>query len=176
MSLNSSRSSTEAFSTVNCTTSFTFPLLATFKFATPSNFLNPTNCTSNCSERLPLPQGPVGGPGKSPLAGRIKSKTYAVRSPLNYASTVAAKTRIQRCLCREVDEIWQYCVGGNLTTFDKDHGAVEEGRSRIEAFATIAIYSWWQSSELKVHRICSWPKGEGWSWSWNWLGSGSWGR
>ena len=57
---------------------------------------------------------------------------------------MAAETRIQRCLCREVDEIWQYRVGGNLTTFNKDYGAVEEGRSRIEAFATIAIYSWWQ--------------------------------
>ena len=41
--------------------------------------------------------------------------------PRNYASLVAAKTRIQRCLCREVDEIWQYHTGGNLTIFDKDH-------------------------------------------------------
>ena len=46
---------------------------------------------------------------------------------LNYASAVAAKTRIQRCLRREVDEIWQYRTGGNLATFDKDYGTVEEG-------------------------------------------------
>ncbi|OCK96774.1 uncharacterized protein K441DRAFT_40180 [Cenococcum geophilum 1.58] len=32
-------------------------------------------------------QGPVGGPGKSPLAGRIKSKTYAVRSPFSPLTT-----------------------------------------------------------------------------------------
>jgi hypothetical protein len=35
---------------------------------------------------------------------------------------------MQRCLCREVDEIWQYRTGGNLTIFDKDHGTAEEGR------------------------------------------------
>jgi hypothetical protein len=29
--------------------------------------------------------------------------------------------RIQRYLYREVDEIWQYRTGGNLTIFDKDH-------------------------------------------------------
>ena len=29
-----------------------------------------------------------------------------------------------------VDEIWQYCTGGNLTIFNKDHDTVEEGRSR----------------------------------------------
>ena len=164
MSLNSLRSSTEAFSTVNCTTSFTFPLLATFKFATPSNFLNPTNCTSNCSERLPLHARTCRWPWKITFGweNQIEDiRRVLLLLPLNYASTVAAKTRIQRCLCREVDEIWQYRVGGNLTTFDKDYDAVEEGRSRIEAFATIAIYSWWQSSGLKVHRICSWPKGEG---------------
>ena len=33
----------------------------------------------------------------------------------------SAKTQVQRCLYREVDEIWQYCIGGNLTIFDKDH-------------------------------------------------------
>lgn len=43
-------------------------------------------------------------------------------------------------------------------TFDKDYGIVEEGQSRIEAFATIAIYSWWRSSELNVYRIYSSPK------------------
>ena len=161
MSLNLSRSSTEAFSTVNCTTSFTFPLWRHSNLLRHPISLIPPTVRVIVANGCRYTQGPVGGPGKSPLVGRIKSKTYAVRSPLNYASTVAAKTRIQRCLCREVDEIWQYRVGGNLTTFDKDHGAVEEGRSRIEAFATIAIYSWWQSSELKVHRICSWPKGEG---------------
>ena len=36
-------------------------------------------------------------------------------------------TRIQRCLCREVEEIWQCRTGRNLTTFDKDHGTAEEG-------------------------------------------------
>ena len=42
--------------------------------------------------------------------------------------------------------------------FDKDYGTVEEDQSRIEAFATIAIYSWWQSSELNVYRTYSPPK------------------
>ena len=34
-------------------------------------------------------------------------------------------TQIQRSLCREVDEIWQYRTGGNLAIFDKyyDTGA-----------------------------------------------------
>jgi hypothetical protein len=41
--------------------------------------------------------------------------------------THASKTRIQRRLCREVDEIWQYRMGGNLTIFDKDHDTTEEG-------------------------------------------------
>ena len=42
--------------------------------------------------------------------------------------------QIQHCLCREVDEIWQYCTGGSLTTFDNDHGTVEEGaRSKVLA-------------------------------------------
>jgi hypothetical protein len=54
--------------------------------------------------------------------------------------TYVSKTRIQRCLCREVDGIWQYRIGGNLTIFDKDHDAAEEGRSQTEAFATIAMY------------------------------------
>ena len=48
-------------------------------------------------------------------------------SLFTYAS---AKIRIERCLYREVDEIWQYRTGGNLTTFDKDHGTAEEGRLR----------------------------------------------
>jgi len=43
---------------------------------------------------------------------------------------VASKTRIQRYLYREVDEIWRYRTGGNPTTFDKDHGTAEEGRNR----------------------------------------------
>jgi hypothetical protein len=57
--------------------------------------------------------------------------------------------RIQRCLCREVDGIWQYRTGGNLTIFDKDHDAAEEGRSQTEAFATIAMYSRWQLGEIE---------------------------
>jgi len=44
---------------------------------------------------------------------------------------MAAKTRVQRCLCREVDGIWQYRTGGNLTIFDKDHDTAEEGRSQV---------------------------------------------
>jgi hypothetical protein len=63
--------------------------------------------------------------------------------------TYVSKTRIQRCLCREVDGIWQYRTGGNLTIFDKDHDAAEEGRSQAEAFATIAMYSWWQLGEIE---------------------------
>ena len=40
---------------------------------------------------------------------------------------VAAKTRIQRCLYRNVNEIWQCRTGRNLTTFNKDYSTTEEG-------------------------------------------------
>ena len=40
-------------------------------------------------------------------------------------------------------------MDGNLTIFDKDHDAVEEGRSQTEAFATIAMYSRWQLGEIE---------------------------
>ena len=63
--------------------------------------------------------------------------------------TYVSKMRIQRYLCREVDGIWQYRIGGNLTIFDKDHDAAEEGQSQTEAFATIAMYSWWQLGEIE---------------------------
>jgi hypothetical protein len=63
--------------------------------------------------------------------------------------TYVSKTRTQCCLRREVDGIWQYCTGGNLTIFDKDHDTAEEGRFQTEAFATIAIYSWWQLGEIE---------------------------
>jgi hypothetical protein len=56
---------------------------------------------------------------------------------------------MQRCLYREVDEIWQYCTGGNLTIFNKDHDTAEGGQSQTEVFTTIAMYSWWQSSEIE---------------------------
>ena len=52
---------------------------------------------------------------------------------------MAAKTRTQRRLRREVDEIWQYRTGGNLTTFDEDHGAAEEGRSRRSCSQAIRL-------------------------------------
>jgi len=52
-------------------------------------------------------------------------------SPLTAPPVVAAKTRVQRCLCREVDGIWQYRTGGNLTIFDKDHDTTEECRSQV---------------------------------------------
>ena len=62
---------------------------------------------------------------------RSKLKTYASSSPpspLSYASLVAAKTRRQHRLYKEVDEIWQYRTGGNLTIFDKDHDIVGSRR------------------------------------------------
>ena len=46
------------------------------------------------------------------------------------------------------NEIWQYRTGGNLTIFDKDHDAAEEGRLQTEAFATIATHSWWRPSGI----------------------------
>jgi hypothetical protein len=58
-------------------------------------------------------------------------KTTLPFLPLNYASIMPAKTRIQRCLCREVDEIWQYRTGGSLTIFDKDHETAEAARSNV---------------------------------------------
>ena len=67
-------------------------------------------------------------------------------SSLTTPPFMAAKTRIQRCLCREVGGIWQCCMGRNLMTFDKDHGTAEEGLqkqsscSQAYGFATITIY------------------------------------
>ena len=70
-------------------------------------------------------QGPFWLPWRFALVGQgNQMKTYASSSPLSplsYASLVAAKTRRQHSLCREVDEICKYCMGGNLTIFDKDH-------------------------------------------------------
>ena len=64
-------------------------------------------------------------------------------------------TQIQHCLCREVDEIWQYCTGGSLTTFDKDHGTVEEGaRSKVLAAKhTASLQLLCQSSEIRYFEI-----------------------
>ena len=47
------------------------------------------------------------------------------------------------------DKIWKYHMDGDLTIFIKDYDAAEEGLSQIEAFATIAIHSWWQLGEIK---------------------------
>ena len=72
-------------------------------------------------------------PWRTALVGR-ENQIEDVRfflSPLTTPPVVAAKTRVQRCLCREVDGIWQYHTGGNLTIFDKDHDTAEEGRSQV---------------------------------------------
>jgi len=91
-------------------------------------------------------QGPFWLPRRIALVGRIKLKTYEdVRRrtlpllPTTPPSVVAAKTRIQRCLCRKVDEIWQYRTGENLTIFNKDHDTAEEGRSRRFLQSSIRI-------------------------------------
>ena len=69
---------------------------------------------------------------------------------------------------------YEYSTGRNLTIFDKDHDTVEGSRLRIAlsspglggsysqayGFATITMYSWWQSSEIKWRKkICSSPGG-----------------
>ena len=101
-------------------------------------------------------QGPFWLPWRIALVGQ-ENQIEDVRflfSPLTTPPVVAAKTRIQRCLCRYADEIWQCCTGRNLTTFDKDHGIVEEGLqkqsscSQAYGFATITTYSWWQPGEI----------------------------
>ena len=75
-------------------------------------------------------QGPFWLPWRIALVGQENQiEDDASFPPLNYASIVSAKTRIQRCLCREVDEIWQYRTGGNLPIFDKDHDTAE-GRQK----------------------------------------------
>ena len=110
-----------------CTTSFTPPLqraLPDFKFVT---------CVQS---RLQLKRTGMatrkdlfGCPGDSPqlpwrfaLVGQGNQVEnvrflFSPFSPL----TMPPLWRIQHCLCREVDEIWQYRTGGNLTIFDKDH-------------------------------------------------------
>jgi hypothetical protein len=116
----------------------------------------PLTVHSNCSERLWLRartflvvlKNRLGWPGEPNWRRTLPPL------PLNYASVIAAKTRVQCCLCREVDEIWQYRTGGNLTAFEKDHGTAEEGLqkqgscSQAYGFTTITMYSWWQSSEI----------------------------
>ena len=70
-----------------------------------------------------------GCPGESRL-GCLENQIEDVRFLFSPLTTPPLWPRIQRCLRREVDEIWEYRMGGNLTTFDKDHGTAEEGRSR----------------------------------------------
>jgi hypothetical protein len=107
-------------------------------------------------------QGPFWLPWRIALVGwenRIEAmkKLPDVRflfSSLTTPPFMAAKTRIQRCLCREVGGIWQCRMGRNLMTFDKDHGTAEEGLqkqsscSQAYGFATITMYSWWQPGEI----------------------------
>jgi len=53
------------------------------------------------------------------------------------------------------DEVWQYRMGGNLMIFNKNHDTAEEvcqqqsSCSQACGFATITMYSWWQSSEIE---------------------------
>src|ERR1700733_8997923 len=79
---------------------------------------------------------------------------FPLSSPFAYASK-----REYNAVSIEIDEIWQYRTGGSLTIFDKDRGAGEEGRSQTEAFATIDIYSWWQSGEIEC--VANWNFAEG---------------
>ena len=129
--------------TAMCMTGFTPPPLAKIYFATVHELAQPPpTIYSNCSERLWLYARAIlvalenysGCPGELFwLARGVKSKQF--RTCLTYASSffplcLVSKMRIQHCLCREVDEIWQYRTGGNLTIFDKDHDAAEEGQRR----------------------------------------------
>jgi len=69
---------------------------------------------------------------------------------------VAAKTRVQRCLCKEVDGIWQYYTGGNLTIFDKDHDTAEEGRSQArqkQSSLKKKLISLWYAGSLNRHQL-----------------------
>ena len=86
-------------------------------------------------------------------------------SPLTTPPVVAAKTRIQRCLCREVNEIWQCCTGRNLTTFDKDRGTVEEAfRSKVLAAKHTASLQLLRTVGSKLDARSEFERGGG-SWS-----------
>ena len=53
---------------------------------------------------------------------------------------VAAKTRIQRYLYRDINKIWQCYTGKNLTTFNKNHGTTEEAsRNKVLAAKYMAL-------------------------------------
>jgi len=61
-------------------------------------------------------------------------------------------------------------MGRNLAIFDNDHNTTEEGRSWIAlgsysqayGFASITMYSWWQSGEIGcAYRICNSLRGGG---------------
>jgi len=91
------------------------------------------NCRRSIANGCGYTQGPFWLPWRIALVGRenqIKDIRFFL-SPSTTPPVVAAKTRVQRCLCREVDGIWQYRTGGNLTIFDKDHDTAEEGRSQV---------------------------------------------
>jgi len=116
---------------VHCTTSFPPPLLASAaKFQIRyAHQLYIVIVANGCG----YTQGPFWLPWRIALVGQ-ENQTEDVRFflfPLTTPPVVAAKTRVQRCLCREVDGIWQYRTGGNLTIFDKDHDIAEEGRSQV---------------------------------------------
>jgi len=136
-----------------CMTSFTPPPLASaarsqIRYAHP---ISREIVANGCG----YTQGPFWLPWRIALVGQ-ENQIEDVRfflSPLTTPPVVAAKTRVQRCLCREVDGIWQYRTGGNLTIFDKDSDTAEKGRSlsacscsQAYSFATITMYSWWRFS------------------------------
>jgi len=124
--------------TAMCTTSFHPPFGERSKIL---HSVRASNLANNCSERLWLHartflvalENYSGWLGElSRLARGVELKQLRTcRTCLTYASSIyassfslSAKTQVQRCLYREVDEIWQYRMGGNLTIFNKDHGTV----------------------------------------------------
>jgi len=121
-----------------------------------SNSVRASNLASNCSERLWLHVRTflVATENRLGWLGESNWRRTLPLLPLTTPPVLAAKTRIQRCLYKAVDEIWQCRTGRTLTTFDKDYGTAEEGLqkqssySQAYGFATITTYSWWQPGEI----------------------------
>ena len=126
---------------------------------------SPPTRHSNCSEWLWLHARTIlvalenysGWLGES----NQNNSELATYASLTYASSTYASSFSLFCLpppkynaaSAIADKIWLYCTGRNLMIFNKDHDTAEEADregscSQAYGFATIAMYSWWQPSEI----------------------------
>ena len=152
------------------TTSFHPPLQASCDFCTPFNFAwSPPTVHSNCSERLWLYARAILVvwekrarllPFNDLLKFLPSPPRLHLRLRLCCGLTTAAKTRIQRSNLvlsygwkpHDIWQRWRYC--GAWTAWSS--------YSQARAFATIAMYSWWQSGAIGCVPNLKSRSGGGW--------------